>query len=159
MREEVAAGRFRQDLLFRLNTVEFGVPPLRLRRADIMPLAEHFLVQHVGRYRKRIRGFADDAVAALLAHHWPGNVRELDHAVERGVLMASGERLRAADLGLDTGTPPPGPARLDELPLEEVEKLLVEKALARHGGSVSQAAQALGLSRSALYRRLEKHGL
>ena len=175
LRQEVAAGRFRQDLLFRLNTVEIHVPPLRDRRADVMPLAEHFLARHLHTYRQRSRsaaagaagaaapaaiaGFAEDAVKALLAHQWPGNVRELDHAVERGVLMASGERLRAADLGLDAGTPPPGPARLEELPLEEVEKLLVEKALARYGGSVSQAAQALGLSRSALYRRLEKHGL
>jgi DNA-binding NtrC family response regulator len=162
LRQEVAAGRFRQDLLFRLNTVEIHVPPLRSRRADIMPLAEHFLVQHAGRYRKRFRAFADDAVAALLAHHWPGNVRELDHAVERGVLMAAGERLRAADLGLHAaggGAPLAGPAPLDELPLEDVERLLIEKALARFGGSVTQAAHALGLSRSALYRRLEKHGL
>src|SRR5260370_41995912 len=99
MREEVAAGRFRQDLLFRLNTVEIHVPPLRSRRADIMPLAEHFLVQHVSRYRKRIRGFAADAVAALLAHHWPGNVPDLDQAVERGVLIAAGEPLRTAERG------------------------------------------------------------
>jgi DNA-binding NtrC family response regulator len=169
LRQEVAAGRFRQDLLFRLNTVEIHVPPLRARRADIMPLAERFLARHAHTYRKRPRpaaaqaaaggGFADDAVEALLAHQWPGNVRELDHAVERGVLLATGERLRAADLGLDAASTPPGPARLEELPLEEVEKMLVEKALARYGGSVSQAAQALGLSRSALYRRLEKHGL
>jgi DNA-binding NtrC family response regulator len=162
LRQEVAAGRFRQDLLFRLNTVEIHVPPLRSRRADVMPLAEHFLAQHAARYRKRFRAFADDAVAALLAHHWPGNVRELDHAVERGVLMATGERLRAADLGLraaDSGIALAGPAPLDELPLEDVERLLIEKALARFGGSVTQAAHALGLSRSALYRRLEKHGL
>jgi len=162
LRQEVGAGRFRQDLLFRLNTVEIHVPPLRARRADVMPLAEHFLAQHTGRYRKRLRGFADDAVQALLAHHWPGNVRELDHAVERGVLMAAGERLRAADLGLHAaagGAALPGPALIEELPLEDVERLLIEKALARHGGSVSQAARALGLSRSALYRRIEKHGL
>jgi DNA-binding NtrC family response regulator len=162
LRQEVGAGRFRQDLLFRLNTVEIHVPPLRSRRADVMPLAEHFLAQHTGRYRKRLRGFADDAVQALLAHHWPGNVRELDHAVERGVLMAAGERLRAADLGLHAaagGAALPGPAPIEELPLEDVERLLIEKALARHGGSVSQAARALGLSRSALYRRIEKHGL
>jgi DNA-binding NtrC family response regulator len=158
LHQEVAAGRFRQDLLFRLNTVEIQVPPLRARRADVMPLAEHFLAQHAGRYRKRLRGFAADAVAALLAHRWPGNVRELDHAVERGVLMAAGEQLRAADLGLDAAAPA-APARLEELPLEEVERVLIGKALARHGGSVSQAAHALGLSRSALYRRLEKHGL
>ena len=162
LRQEVAAGRFRQDLLFRLNTVEIHVPPLRARRADVMPLAEHFLAQHAGRYRKRLRTFADDAVAALLAHHWPGNVRELDHAVERGVLMAAGERLRAADLGLNAagaGAALAGPAPIEELPLEDVERLLIEKALARYGGSVTQAAHALGLSRSALYRRIEKHGL
>jgi DNA-binding NtrC family response regulator len=184
LRQEVAAGRFRQDLLFRLNTVEIHVPPLRDRRADIMPLAEVFLVQHGRRYRRRPRpeaaagaappatgagagsgpgagsgGFAEDAVQALLAHQWPGNVRELDHAVERGVLMAAGARLRATDLGLDTAAGVPGPAPLDQLPLEEVERVLIEKALARYGGSVTQAAHALGLSRSALYRRLEKHGL
>jgi len=157
LRQEVAAGRFRQDLLFRLNTVEIHVPPLRDRRADILPLAAHFLAQHAGRYRKALPGFAEAAVRALLAHDWPGNVRELDHAIERGVLMAAGDRVQDVDLGLNA-TPPPGPARLDDLPLEEVEKLLIEKALARYG-SVSQAAHALGLSRSALYRRLEKHGI
>jgi DNA-binding NtrC family response regulator len=160
LRQEVAAGRFRQDLLFRLNTVEIALPPLRARRADVMPLAEHFLAQHLRRYRKRLRGFSPDAVEALRAHHWPGNVRELDHAVERGVLMATGEELRAADLGLDAAAPAAGgPLRIEDLPLEAVEKLLIDKALARYGGSVSQAAQALGLSRSALYRRLEKHGI
>jgi DNA-binding NtrC family response regulator len=158
LREEVSAGRFRRDLLFRLNTVTIHVPALRDRRADLMPLAEHFLAQHARRYRKALHGFDAEAASALLAHHWPGNVRELDHAVERGVLMAAGERLRAADLGLDAGAPPE-PQRLEDLPLEHVERLLIEKALARHGGSVSQAAHALGLSRSALYRRLEKHGL
>jgi DNA-binding NtrC family response regulator len=188
LRQEVAAGRFRQDLLFRLNTVEIHVPPLRDRRADIMPLAEHFLAQHARRYRRRPRaetappqsgadgdglppgagsgavppgagGFAEDAVQALLAHNWPGNVRELDHAVERGVLMAKGGRLRAADLGLYATGGLSGPAPLDQLPLEEVERVLIDKALARYGGSVTQAAHALGLSRSALYRRIEKHGL
>ena len=157
LREEVAGGRFRQDLLFRLNTVEIHLPPLRDRGADIPLLAEHFLAQHAGRYRKAISGFAPGALAALAAHPWPGNVRELDHAVERGVLMARGEIVAAPDLGLD---PPSGaPARLEDLPLEAVERMLIQKALARYGGNVSQAAYALGLSRSALYRRLEKHGL
>lgn len=157
LRQEVAAGRFRQDLLFRLNTVEIPVPPLRARRADIAPLAEHFLRQHSRRYRKALRGFTAEASAALLAHGWPGNVRELDHAVERGVLMAAGDRVRGEDLGLQAAAEPRA-APLEDLPLEEVERVLIEKALARHRGSVSQAAQALGLSRSALYRRLEKHG-
>jgi DNA-binding NtrC family response regulator len=161
LREEVAAGRFRQDLLFRLNTVEIPVPPLRSRRADIVPLAEHFLAQHARRYRKALRGFEEGALEALLAHSWPGNVRELDHAVERGVLMAAGDRVRARDLGLQPAAlpTPSGTSALEALPLEEVERVLIQKALARYGGNVSQAAQALGLSRSALYRRLEKHGL
>jgi DNA-binding NtrC family response regulator len=156
LREEVAAGRFRQDLLFRLNTVEIRLPPLRDRRADILPLAEHFLEQHAHRYRKRVRGFEPVAAEALLAHPWPGNVRELDHAVERGVLMAAGERIRLQDLGLQPAQP--AGSAIEDLPLEEVERVLIQKALARYG-NVSQAAQALGLSRSALYRRLEKHGL
>ena len=159
LREDVAAGRFRQDLLFRLNTVEIRIPPLRERRADIAALAEHFLVQHAQRYRKRFRGFEEAAAEILLAHPWPGNVRELDHAVERGVLMGRGDQVRAADLGLQgTAAPAAPPPRLEDLPLEDVERVLIQKALARYG-NVSQAAQALGLSRSALYRRLEKHGL
>ncbi len=160
LREEIAAGRFRQDLLFRLNTVEIRIPPLRSRKADTVPLAEHFLAQHVRRYRKAVRGFDEGALAALLAHPWPGNVRELDHAVERGVLMASGtagDRVRARDLGLQPAALPAATS-LEEMPLEDVERVLIQKALARYG-NVSQTAHALGLSRSALYRRLEKHGL
>ncbi|HTG34873.1 MAG TPA: sigma-54 dependent transcriptional regulator [Thermoanaerobaculia bacterium] len=159
LREEVAAGRFRQDLLFRLNTVEIRIPPLRERRDDILPLALQFLEQHAQRYRKQFRGFEEAATLALLAHPWPGNVRELDHAVERGVLMGRGDGVRAPDLGLQTAAPPAAVApRLEDMPLEDVERVLIQKALARYG-NVSQAAQALGLSRSALYRRLEKHGL
>jgi DNA-binding NtrC family response regulator len=162
LREEVAAGRFRQDLLFRLNTVEIRLPPLRARVEDVPILAEHFLAQHAKRYRKRLQGFEPAAVQALLAHPWPGNVRELDHAVERGVLMARGERVSAPDLGLEPAGGVGGGgglSRLEELPLEEVERVLIQKALQRYEGNVSHAAQALGLSRSALYRRLEKHGL
>jgi DNA-binding NtrC family response regulator len=157
LRDEVAQGRFRQDLLFRLNTVEIHLPALRQRRSDIAPLAEHFLRMHSQRYRKELAGFEDTAIELLLSHPWPGNVRELDHAIERAVLMASGERLRARDLGLQAPAPTPG--SLEEMPLEDVERVLIQKALARYGGNVSQAAHALGLSRSALYRRLEKHGL
>jgi DNA-binding NtrC family response regulator len=151
----VAAGRFRQDLLFRLNTIEIRVPPLRQRREDIPLLARQFLDAHARRYGKRVGGFETAALELLLTHPWPGNVRELDHAVERAVLMASGDRIRAADLGLRRGGESP---RLEELSLEEVENLLVRKAMDRFGGNVSQAARALGLSRSALYRRLEKFG-
>jgi DNA-binding NtrC family response regulator len=152
---EVAAGRFRQDLLFRLNTIEIRIPPLRDRREDIPRLAQHFLAAHSRRYRKVLGGFEGAALEAMLAHPWPGNVRELDHAVERAVLMATGDRVRVGDLALRRASEP---ARLDELSLEQVENLLVRKAMDRYGGNVSQAARALGLSRSALYRRLEKHG-
>jgi DNA-binding NtrC family response regulator len=153
---EVAAGRFREDLLFRLNTIEIRLPPLRERQGDIGPLAEHFLRRYAARYRKALAGFEPEALQALASHAWPGNVRELDHALERAVLMAPGPLVRSADLGLRGGG---AAARLEDLPLEEVERVLIRTALERHGGNVSQAAKALGLSRSALYRRLQHHGL
>ena len=155
--EEVAAGRFRQDLLFRLNTVEIRLPPLRERREDIPLLAMHFLRQHAQRYRKRLTGFDAAALQALAEHAWPGNVRELDHAVERGVLMAQGTLVRAADLSLKPSRD--ASSRLEDMSLEEVEAFLVKKAMARFDGNVSHAAEALGLSRSALYRRLQRYGL
>jgi DNA-binding NtrC family response regulator len=155
--EEVAAGRFRQDLLFRLNTIEIPIPPLRERREDIPLLAHHFLALHGRRYRRTLGRFEAAAERALREHPWPGNVRELDHAIERAVLMARGERVMATDLGLSRSGE--GARRLEDLSLEEVERLLIEKALARHDGNVSRAAGDLGLSRSALYRRLQRHGL
>ncbi|MFL5495656.1 MAG: sigma-54-dependent transcriptional regulator [Gemmatimonadales bacterium] len=153
---EVSAGRFREDLLFRLNTIEIHLPPLRERREDIRVLAEHFLRRYAARYRKPLAGFEPEALLTLETHPWPGNVRELDHTLERAVLMAQGNSIRNADLGLRGSGPAP---RLEELPLEEVERMLIRKALERHGGNVSQAAKVLGLSRSALYRRLQHHGL
>jgi DNA-binding NtrC family response regulator len=154
---EVAAGRFREDLLFRLNTIEIHLPPLRERREDIAALAGHFLRRHAARYRKTLSGFDPDALQVLLGHSWPGNVRELDHAVERAVLLAQGDAVRAADLALRSGT---GAAvRLEDMTLEDVERALIQKALDRAGGNVTQAAKALGLSRSAMYRRLQQHGL
>jgi len=154
---EVAAGRFRQDLLFRLNTIEIPIPPLRERRADIPVLADHFLADQARRYRKSIAGFDDGARRALAAHAWPGNVRELAHVVERAVLMARGSTVAAEDLGLVArGAAAPG---MDEMSLEDVEKLLIQKALARYDGNVTEAAKLLGLSRSALYRRLQKLGM
>ena len=157
---EVAGGRFRQDLLFRLNTVEMRLPPLRERREDIPPLAAHFLLRYSGRYRKSAAAFAPDAMEALLRHPWPGNVRELDHTIERSVLLAEGDQIRGRDLGLAAGGGGgDGATTLERLSLEEVERVLIQKALARAGGNVSEAAKALGLSRSALYRRLQRHGL
>ena len=155
---EVKAGRFREDLLFRLNTVEIRLPPLRERRADIPPLAAHFLRRYAGRYRKALgEGFAPDAMDMLLRHAWPGNVRELDHAIERAVLLAEGPAVRARDLALDSNSG--GGGALDQMSLEDVERVLIQKALTRAAGNVSDAAKALGLSRSALYRRLKRHGL
>jgi DNA-binding NtrC family response regulator len=155
--EEVGSGRFRQDLLFRLNTIEISLPPLRERREDIPALAMHFLRQHTQRYRKTIGGFEQAALQALVDHPWPGNIRELDHAVERGVLMARTGTIRLADLGLRLDRD--SSSRVEDMSLEEVEGFLIKKAMARFGGNVSQAAKTLGLSRSALYRRLQRYGL
>jgi DNA-binding NtrC family response regulator len=157
LQAEVGAGKFRQDLLFRLNTVEIHLPPLRHRREDVALIANHFLRQHSERYRKHVTGFDPHAMQGLMAHPWPGNVRELDHAIERGVLMAQGPIVKVADLGLQSGSE--SSAKLDDMSLEEVECFLIKKTLARFEGNVSRAAEALGLSRSALYRRLEKFGL
>jgi DNA-binding NtrC family response regulator len=157
LRVEVGAGRFREDLLFRLNTIEIHLPPLRERREDILPLALLCLGRSAARYRKSLTGFDRGAIEALHAHTWPGNVRELDHAVERAVLLATGDVVRAGDLALEPAAS--GESRLEEMTLEDVERVLIEKALARFGGNVSQAAKTLGLSRSALYRRLKSHGL
>jgi DNA-binding NtrC family response regulator len=156
---EVAQGKFRQDLLFRLNTVEIHLPPLRERRDDIPPLAEHFLRQHSERYRRGAMGFTPQALDALRQHAWPGNVRELDHVVERAVLMSSSSVVTAFDLALQPTPDARLSARLEEMSLEEAERLLIKKALARFEGNANRAAEALGLSRSALYRRLQKYGL
>src|SRR6202171_367990 len=139
--EEVAAGRFRQDLLFRLNTIEIRIPPLRERREDVPPLALHFLERHARRYRKELHGFEAAALQALLDHAWPGNVRELDHAIERATLMARGDAIRSGDLALRA--PGEAGASLEQMSLEDLEKLLVQKAMARYGGNVSTAARAL----------------
>jgi DNA-binding NtrC family response regulator len=164
---EVSEGRFRQDLLFRLNTVTLHLPPLRERREDVPALAARFLDRHARRYRKELAGFEEGAMKALLDFRWPGNVRELDHAVERGVLMARGERIAEEDLfpgrgggrAYAAGAGPGGAPRLEELTLEEAERVMIRRALDRADGSVTDAARTLGLSRSALYRRLEKYGL
>ena len=158
VREEVAANRFRQDLLFRLNTVEIHLPALRERTEDIPILARHFLAQHARRYRKAVMGFSAEALQVLARYPWPGNVRELNHAVERAVLLAKGNMIEARDLNLQPGT---GSAErsLEEMSLDEVEAFLIRKTLARFDGNVNQAAETLGLSRSALYRRLQRYGL
>jgi DNA-binding NtrC family response regulator len=155
--EEVTQGRFRQDLLFRLNTVELRLPPLRDRREDIPLLAKFFLNQHALRYRKNMEGFSDAVMQALLKYAWPGNVREMDHAIERAVLMSLGTIVEARDLGLQSGKE--AARRLEDMSLEEVEAFLIQRTLAQCDGNVSRAAEKLGLSRSALYRRLQRFGL
>jgi DNA-binding NtrC family response regulator len=157
LRKEVEGGRFREDLLFRLNTVEIHLPPLRERREDIPLLAKYFLDKYAKRYRKTLAGFDAAGRQLLLEHPWPGNVRELDHAVERAVLLAQGEHVTAADLGLRAARGSGG--RMEEMSLEDVESLLIRKALSRHDNNVSRAAEALGLSRSALYRRMQRYGI
>jgi len=157
LEDEIAAGRFRQDLLFRLNTIQIALPPLRERREDIMPLAHSFLRQHTERYRKEVNGFDETARERLLQHRFPGNVRELDHVVERAVLMTQDRQIRVADLGLAIGAAES--RNLEEMSLEEVEAFLIKKALARNDGNARKAAEALGLSRSAFYRRLQQYGL
>jgi DNA-binding NtrC family response regulator len=158
LRQDSAEGRFREDLLFRLNTVEICLPPLRERREDIPALAGHFLARHATRYRRSIQGLEPAALQVMLQYAWPGNVRELDHTIERAVLMARGDRIDAADLALHPQQRVSA-STMDDLSLEAVEAILIRKALARVGGNVSQAADALGLSRGALYRRIEKYGL
>jgi DNA-binding NtrC family response regulator len=152
-----ASGQFREDLLFRLNTVEIHLPALRERREDIPALAAHFLARYAARYRRPVQGFDSAALQTLLQYSWPGNVRELEHTIERAVLMCRTEEIQAADLALNTQRA--SSQGLEDLSLEAVEAMLVRKALQRYQGNVSQTAEALGLSRGALYRRMEKYGL
>ncbi|MCI0572260.1 MAG: sigma-54 dependent transcriptional regulator [Myxococcaceae bacterium] len=151
-------GRFREDLLYRLNTVEVHLPPLRERPEDIPLLASQFLAAAGRRYGRPGLRFDAGALEALVAYTWPGNVRELEHAVERALLMTTDDVVRAEDLLLRRRGEG-GSSRLEEMTLDEVERHLIQRALARHSGNVSDAARVLGLSRSALYRRLQAYEL
>jgi DNA-binding NtrC family response regulator len=153
---EIAAGNFREDLLYRLNTIHIHLPPLRDRGDDIVRLAVSFLHRHRDRHRREVDGFADAALSALRRYAWPGNVRELSHVVERAVLMSSGKEITPTDLRLDAAA-----VRSFDAPmtLEAIEQEAIRNALARHEGNVVAAADELGMSRSALYRRMEKFGL
>jgi DNA-binding NtrC family response regulator len=160
LQAEITAGRFREDLLYRLNTVVIHLPPLRDRRSDIAALAQHFLAIYAARYRKPIAGFDPDAAAVMQAHAWPGNVRELAHSVERAVLMAdpAATSIASRHLSLRPRTAN-DPVAVTDLSLEEAERVFIEKVLARHNGDVRLAAEQLGMSRSALYRRLQQYGV
>ncbi len=159
---EVTAGRFRRDLLYRLNTVVLTVPPLRERVADIVPMARAFLARSGVRYGRRALRLGADAERTLTAYTWPGNVRELAHLMERAALMAGGDTIGTGDLGLSSGpiaTAQGNGNGVDGMTLDAAEELLVRQALERSGGNIQRAADALGVSRPALYRRLEKYGI
>jgi DNA-binding NtrC family response regulator len=160
LNEEAKAGNFREDLLFRINTVEIHLPALRDRREDIPLLAMHFLNRNRARYRKQVAGFSPAAMQQLIQYAWPGNVRELEHTVERAVLLCRGEEIEPANLAIAGQRPATSFESISEnMSIDEVESLLIKKVLRRCDGNISQAAEALGLSRSALYRRIEKYGL
>jgi len=157
IQSEVDAGRFRSDLLYRLNTIHIHLPPLRERGDDIVRLAQSFLKQHAHRYRREVGAFSDAALSALKRYTWPGNVRELSHVIERAVLMCAGNSIGPTDLALGGPAPAATPAdRRASATLEEIELDAIRAALGRHGGNVVAAAEELGMSRSALYRRMEK---
>jgi len=155
--------RFRQDLLFRLNTVEVTLPPLRERRDDILPIARHYMAVYARKYRKTTKSFSAAAEKALLEYAWPGNVRALRHAIERAVILSVGDVLEPADLQLVDAAPVPPEQAADRTPsvlnLDQMEKEAIHQALRKHGFNISHAAKELGLTRASLYRRMDKHGL
>lgn len=155
--EEAKNGRFREDLLFRINTVEIHLPPLRDRREDIPLLAMHFLGHVRSRYRKQVKGFSAGAMQQMMQYPWPGNVRELEHTVERAVLLCRGDEIEPANLAIASSRA--SAQSFENMSIDDVEALLIRKVMRRCDNNISQAAQALGLSRAALYRRIEKYGL
>ncbi|MCG8525319.1 MAG: sigma-54 dependent transcriptional regulator [Opitutales bacterium] len=157
LKEKVADKSFREDLYYRLNTVIIDMPPMRDRREDVLPLAHHFLSRLNRKYRKSIRKFSSQAEKVLLDYHWPGNVREMNHAIERAVLMCHTDEIHAQQLMLEATTS--SPADIESMSMEDIEKLLIQKALKRNGGNVTAAAKQLGLSRATFYRRLQDYGI
>ena len=157
----VAEGAFRQDLLYRLNTVEIYLPPLRERTGDVPVLAAHFLRRYATRYGRPELRLTDEALDAMNRYAWPGNVRELQHAVERAVVLADADTLGPEDFAFTptVSSAPAGPAPEDTLDLEKIERDAIRRALSKHGGNISRAADELGLSRRSLYRRIEQYGL
>ncbi|MTI20368.1 sigma-54-dependent Fis family transcriptional regulator [Fulvivirga sp. RKSG066] len=160
--EMVKENRFRQDLLYRINTIEIELPPLRNRLEDIPLLADHFLKHYASKYNKNVSKLSDSVVSRMQKHHWPGNIRELQHALERAIIMSNSQVLQPEDFNfnaqqqnnLDSEN-----VTLDQFKLEDVEKILIRKVLKKYNGNITQAASELGLTRSSLYRRLEKYGL
>jgi DNA-binding NtrC family response regulator len=156
---DVDDGRFRQDLLYRINTVEIHLPPLRDRSGDLLLLADHFIKIYSRKYKKNVKGLLSSSLKKLQQYHWPGNVRELQHAIERAVIMADGDMLSPDDFILSSTQKKSGDLEISNYNLDEIEKTIIQKVLKQHQGNISQAAQDLGLTRTSLYRRMEKHGL
>jgi DNA-binding NtrC family response regulator len=157
----VKENRFRQDLLYRINTIEIEIPSLRDRFEDIPLLANHFLKHYAGKYNKTVTRISEAAMSRMHKHPWPGNIRELQHAIERAVILSNSTVLQPEDFTFtpSSGGKDDGQLSLDQYNLDEVEKLLIRKVLKKYNGNITQAASELGLTRSSLYRRLEKHGL
>jgi DNA-binding NtrC family response regulator len=157
----VTEGKFRQDLLFRINTVEIEIPPLRKRPEDVADFVAYYLNTYKEKYQKSHLRINDNAIKALQSHHWPGNVREIQHTLERGVIMSDGQEIKSSDFNLTTLpiTSVNSNPEYNDLNLQNGERLLVQKAVEKHEGNISKAAKELGLTRAALYRRLEKFNL
>ena len=155
----VQENKFRQDLLYRVNTVEIHLPPLRERTGDIALLVDHFLKIYSKKYKKNVKGISSVAIKTLNQYHWPGNVRELQHAIERAIIMSDGTQLEAEDFLLSAPSKKFGEFELDTYNLEDIEKSIINKVLKQHQGNITQAASDLGLTRTSLYRRMEKYDL
>ena len=159
LHQRVAEGGFRQDLLYRINTIELRIPPLRERGEDILLLAEHFLTGYNRKYHKEIKGLTREAKNKLLKYSWPGNVRELQHTLERAVILSENLLLRPSDFFFPSAASEVHEEAGEELNLEKLERKAVEKALRASNGNMSRAAELLGITRFALYRKIEKLGL
>lgn len=159
LKEMVSDGSFRQDLLFRINTIEIHLPPLRDRTEDIELLTNHFIKLYSSKYKKQTKGIEKIALDKLNTYSWPGNVRELQHSVERAVIMAESDILSPNDFLLSNIEEQSEQVQIEDYNLEEVEKMVLRKALRKHEGNISKAAEELGLTRASLYRRLDKYGL
>ena len=157
--EMVKDNSFRQDLLYRINTVEIHLPPLRDRQEDIPLLAEHFIKMYCQKYRKPLASLAPNTIKRLQKYRWPGNIRELQHAIERAIIMSDNKILSPEDFFFLNQAPEANDEAAETFNLDDVERSVIQKAINKHSGNISKAAKELGLTRASLYRRLEKHGL
>lgn len=159
LNEMVSDSTFRQDLLFRINTIEIQLPPLRERKEDIKALVRHFISVYSKKYKKEVTDCTPETISKLEKHSWPGNIRELQHSVERAVIMSEKDLLQQSDFLLNKEAESTENVVFDDYNLEEVEKMVLRKALKKHEGNISKAADELGLTRASLYRRMDKYGL